>query len=67
MKREIIAWALCLAVALGLTFSGAAYLASSLLSAGADMTDTLKPAAARRQSLISLPSAAHAAVALKGS
>jgi cell division protein FtsX len=43
-KREIIAWALCLAVALGLTISGGTYLASSLMSASADMTDTLKPA-----------------------
>jgi hypothetical protein len=43
-KREIIAWALCLAVALGITISGGAYLASSLMSASADMTDILKPA-----------------------
>jgi hypothetical protein len=38
-KHEIIGWAICLAVALGLTLSGGAYLATSLMSA--DVSDAM--------------------------
>jgi hypothetical protein len=38
-KHEIIGWVICLAVALGFTLSGGAYLAASLMSA--DMSDAL--------------------------
>jgi hypothetical protein len=42
-KREIFGWLICLALALGFTVFGSAYLVTSFLSA--DISDTLKPSA----------------------
>jgi hypothetical protein len=46
-RREIIGWVVCLALAVGLTLFGGAYLASSFMSA--DISDVLKPDSAKQQ------------------
>lgn len=48
-KREAVAWVICLALAIGLTVLGSAYLVSSYMTA--DVSDVLKNTDRAKQEL----------------